>query len=185
MLDAAAAELVDLGYESVTMLGIARRAGASKETLYSWFGNKEGLLQALIEREVADAAAALGAALRPDAIPRRALIDGAQAMLKRATGDASVALRRAAVTSAALGTFALTLERAHIDPIIDGYMARLAQLGHYLIPDSGTAHRLFRSLVTADLELRILLGQESPSENELQARATTGVERFLSLVRAP
>ncbi|MEL7157447.1 MAG: TetR/AcrR family transcriptional regulator [Actinomycetota bacterium] len=185
MLDAAVAELVDIGYEGVTMLGIARRAGASKETLYSWFGSKEGLLRALIEREVSDAAERTRAALGQEGPPDRILVDGARALLRRATTDGSVAIRRAAVTSVALGRFALDLEREQIDAVIEAYMARLTHLGPFLIPDPGTAHRLYRSLITADLELRILLGQELPAENELHARASTGVDRFLALVAAP
>ncbi len=182
VLEAAAHELVDRGYENVTMLGIARRAGASKETLYSWFGNKGGLLKALIEQEATSAATTISAALGRPGPPTTILVEGAYALLTRATSDTSVALRRAAVTSPELGQHALRLEQERVDPIIDSYMAQLTRQGPYLVPDIGSAHRMFRSLVTSDLELRILLGQESPTDNELQARASTGVARFLSLV---
>lgn len=164
------------------MLGIARRAGASKETLYSWFGNKGGLLKDLIEQETTSAANAISGALGRPGPPATVLVEGAYALLKRATSDTSVALRRAAVTSPELGRHALRLEQEKVDPIIDSYMAQLTRDGRYLVPDVGSAHRMFRSLVTADLELRILLGQESPTENELQARANTGATRFLSLI---
>lgn len=184
MLDAAVAELVDIGYERVTMLGIARRAGASKETLYSWFGNKDGLLRALIEREANAAAHSLSSALGQPGPVESVLADGALALLRRATADTSVALRRAAVTSAGLGMLALDLERDKVDPIIDGYMAQLTHMGDYLIADIGVTHRLFRGLTTSDLELRVLLGHDVPSEAELVARATTSVSRFLSMVKA-
>ena len=45
------------------MLSVARRAGASKETLYSWFGNRDGLLRALIERNADTSAERVAAAL--------------------------------------------------------------------------------------------------------------------------
>lgn len=185
VLDAAAHELVDRSYENVTMLGIARRAGASKETLYSWFGNKGGLLKELIEQDAATAQAAISAALGQPGPPPVVLVDGAYALLTRVTSATSVALRRAAVTSPELGRHALRLEQEKVDPVIDSYMAQLTGHSNYLIPDIGSAHRMFRSMVTSDLELRILLGQEAPTENELRARADTGVSRFLSLVAAP
>ena len=36
------------GYSGATMLDIARRARASKETLYAWFQNKEKLFETLL-----------------------------------------------------------------------------------------------------------------------------------------
>lgn len=42
-------EIVQHGYDDTSMAQIAARAGASKETLYAWFGDKSGLIQALIE----------------------------------------------------------------------------------------------------------------------------------------
>lgn len=50
ILDAALTELIEGGEGALTMTGIARRAGASKETLYAWFGTREEVLRALIER---------------------------------------------------------------------------------------------------------------------------------------
>jgi AcrR family transcriptional regulator len=49
VVTAALNELIERGYERVTMLAIASRAGASKETLYNWFGSKESLFAALIK----------------------------------------------------------------------------------------------------------------------------------------
>lgn len=38
------------GYEGLSMQAVARTAGASNETLYRWYGDKAGLLEALIRR---------------------------------------------------------------------------------------------------------------------------------------
>ncbi|HWA61812.1 MAG TPA: TetR/AcrR family transcriptional regulator [Caulobacteraceae bacterium] len=47
ILDAAFEEFVARGYAGASMEAIARRARASKETLYAWFGNKERLFDTL------------------------------------------------------------------------------------------------------------------------------------------
>ena len=36
------------GYRATSMLAIAKEAGASNETLYKWYGNKQNLFQALV-----------------------------------------------------------------------------------------------------------------------------------------
>ena len=47
LLDAAFVEFSSKGYAGASMEAIARRARASKETLYAWFDNKETLLDIL------------------------------------------------------------------------------------------------------------------------------------------
>jgi AcrR family transcriptional regulator len=48
ILDAAFLEFSAKGYAGASMAAIARRASASKETLYAWFDNKETLFNTLI-----------------------------------------------------------------------------------------------------------------------------------------
>jgi AcrR family transcriptional regulator len=50
LLDAAAAEIGDAGYEAATMCAIATRAGASIGSLYQFFPNKVAIIQALRAR---------------------------------------------------------------------------------------------------------------------------------------
>lgn len=50
LLDAAAEEFAEVGYESATTNSIAARAGASPGTLYQFFPNKEAMAQSLAER---------------------------------------------------------------------------------------------------------------------------------------
>ena len=48
ILDAAFQEFTSKGYAGASMEAIARRARASKETLYAWFENKERLFNTLL-----------------------------------------------------------------------------------------------------------------------------------------
>ncbi|WP_404927319.1 TetR/AcrR family transcriptional regulator [Mesorhizobium sp. ORM16] len=47
--EAAYAVLRETGYKSASLLAIAKRASASNETLYNWYGNKQTLFRSLIE----------------------------------------------------------------------------------------------------------------------------------------
>jgi AcrR family transcriptional regulator len=53
ILEAAYAEFAQKGYAGASMEGIARRAHASKETLYAWFENKGALFNTLVEQRLA------------------------------------------------------------------------------------------------------------------------------------
>lgn len=63
----AVATLAEYGYRESTMLEVARRASASKETLYAWFGSKPGLFQAVIRRNAGSVRAVLETHLDGDA----------------------------------------------------------------------------------------------------------------------
>jgi len=52
LLDAGLAVVADLGLERTTMEAIAERADTTKVTLYAHYGSREGLLGAIVEREV-------------------------------------------------------------------------------------------------------------------------------------
>lgn len=51
--------LAEVGYRSASILAVARRARASNETLYQWYGNKQGLFLALVEANAANIRALL------------------------------------------------------------------------------------------------------------------------------
>src|SRR5918997_218552 len=48
ILEVTLSVLAERGYRGASMLEIARRARASKETLYAWFGSKQGLFEELV-----------------------------------------------------------------------------------------------------------------------------------------
>ena len=49
-IEKAAYELMEeFGYDGISMLKIAKRAKASNETMYKWYGDKKGLFSALVE----------------------------------------------------------------------------------------------------------------------------------------
>src|SRR3982751_4724480 len=78
LLDATLSLIADQGYESVSMEGIARKAGVTKPVVYDLFGSRTDLLEALLEREEERALNQL-AELMPtpaeDADPAKVLVD--------------------------------------------------------------------------------------------------------------
>lgn len=187
VLDAALAELVENGPEAMTMLAVARRAGASKETLYSWFGNREGLLRALIERNADQSAAriqaALDAAIDDESDPVETLAGYARGLLGLLTSPPSLALNRAAMGDPDLAALLLASGRHRVGPLVETYLSRLAGAGRLrLSVPADEAFALLYGLTVQDLQIRALLGDDLPTADELTARATVAVERFVRLV---
>lgn len=183
MLDAALGQLIDDGYESVTMQRIAARAGASKETLYAWFGSREGLLQALIERNADHSARRIDAALHRSAAVPATLTGYAVGLLTLLTSPASVALNRAAMTSPRLAELLLRAGRHRVGPLVEQYLGRLHATGQLHAPDPAAAFRLLYGLVVQDTQIRVLLGESPPAGDDIARHAAVAVERFLELSR--
>jgi AcrR family transcriptional regulator len=73
ILDAAFLEFSKKGYAGASMEAIARRARASKETLYAWFKNKETLLDTLIASRIEGMTSRIVAAAERDPSPANVL----------------------------------------------------------------------------------------------------------------
>ncbi|MCB0882488.1 MAG: TetR/AcrR family transcriptional regulator [Thermoleophilia bacterium] len=182
----AARELyVEHGYGATTMAMIARRAGASKETLYAWFGDKEGLTRELIEWGADESASAVAAALdQGDGDPVAALTAYADGLLTLLTGPPSVALNRAAMASPALARVLREAGRQRAGRLVSGYLGRLHRAGVIDAPDAEAAFGLLYGLVVQDTQIGVLLGAPAPSARDRAARARAAVERFMRLVAA-
>ena len=178
---AALEELIEHGYERVTMLGVASRAGASKETLYSWFGSKEGLFAALIKDNADRSAQRIEQALAGDDDPVDTLTGYAAGLLTLLTSPGSVALNRAAMSSPELADVLLAHGRHRVGPLVEAFLARLSNEGVLSITDPAHAFELLYGLVMQDTQIRVLLGEPPPTPQAVATRASTAVEHFLAL----
>lgn len=179
ILDAALAELVERGPDQMSMLGVARRAGASKETLYAWFGDRHGLVTALIRRNADDAAAGVETALTGDADPHVTLVGFATGLLRLLTSPSSVVLNRAAMASPELAAVLLQSGRHRVGPLVERYLAELHADGAIDAQSPSESFELLYGLVVRDTQIRVLLGEESPPD--LEGRATAAVDAFFQL----
>ncbi|OJF12768.1 TetR/AcrR family transcriptional regulator [Couchioplanes caeruleus] len=180
-LDAALAELVAHGLDGTTMQAVAARAGCSKESLYAWFGNRDGLLSALIRRQAEQVNTAVAAALDRPTQPRTTLVAIAENLLHLLTSDASLALNRAAMANAELAALLLRHGRHTTGPLVEAFLARLAGEGRLRVDDPADAFRLLYGLVVRDAQIRALLGEPPASADRLRADARVAVDRFLAL----
>lgn len=184
----AALDLLVEGGDALTMTAVARRASCSKETLYKWFGDRDGLLTATVQWQAAKVRVPHVDRHRLDADLLRANVEQfARDLLGTLAGEISVTLNRLAVTDAGgqkRGLGAIVLENGRLEmgrrlkPVLEaGRDARLLRFD-----SSEEAFRTFFGLVVRDVQIRLLLGDAlhlSTEQIDKDARAAT--EHFLSL----
>jgi AcrR family transcriptional regulator len=176
VLQAAQAVITEHGYDRATMLQIAERCGASKETLYSWFGSKEGLFAELIIAAADRTVAKVGPALR--GTDDTALRSFARALLQLLVSPWSVTVNRAAMTSEPLARLVLEHGRHRIGPLVERYLADLDEVGVLRVGDPVAAFTALYGLVVRDTQIRVLLGEPVPSAAALRRQADEGVDWF-------
>lgn len=167
------------------MESIARRAGASKETLYSWFENREGLLSAMIRHNADATADRVRRALVDDDEPLATLTEFGGNLLRLLTNARSLTLNRAAMTMPGLATELLASGRHRVGPIVEEYLIRLDARGVIVVDDSTTAFETFYGLVIRDTQIRCLLGETAPGPAAIAARADEAVRQFVALYPSP
>ncbi|MGL4491130.1 MAG: TetR/AcrR family transcriptional regulator C-terminal domain-containing protein [Rhizobiaceae bacterium] len=163
VLDAALAAMVEEG-DALTMTSVSRRASCSKETLYKWFGDRDGLLTATVRWQASKVQIpALDRAKLDRAALVSALEQFAANWLKVISSETSIALNRMAVSHAAsgktsLGSIVLKNGRnamgLRLEPVLEA--ARVAGLLEF--EDADEAFRTFFGLVLRDVQIRLLLG---------------------------
>src|ERR1041384_2934380 len=100
VLTAALDLLVEAG-DGLTMTAVARRASCSKETLYKWFGDRDGLLTATVQWQAAEVRVPVVDRKTLDPVSLRlSIMQFARDLLSTIAGTTSVALNRLAITHA-------------------------------------------------------------------------------------
>jgi AcrR family transcriptional regulator len=190
VLDAALALLKERG-EAPTMNAVAERASCSKETLYKWFGGREGLLTATVQRQ---ASRVRGLPVPSEGLDREvleaSLVQFARNWLTTITGETSVALNRLAVGEAGAegrplgrivlenGPFAM---RRRLEPLLEGGR----EAGLLAFDSTEEAFRTFFGLVVRDTQMRLLLGEaQRPSAKAIDDHAVQATAQFFALFGA-
>jgi AcrR family transcriptional regulator len=193
---AAALDLLIAQGERFSMGGLAAAAACSKETLYKWFGDRHGLLTAVVQWQAAKVRMPEMAADGLD-LPRfRAGLEAfATDWIGVISGEPSVALNRLAIAHAgaedvaggeSLGAIVLKNGPRSMAARLAPILALGRKAGLIGPCDDEAAFTLFFGLVIGDLQIAMLLGDPArPDRAAAQARARLAVDRFLTLVGPP
>lgn len=161
-IEAAAYDVLEeRGYSGASMLAIARKARASNETLYNWYGDKTGLFGALVRGNAAACREHLETRVTQGGDAIATLSGFGPALLGMLTGDRAVALNRAAAadTTGALGKILAEEGRKTIAPLLADVLD-LARSQNLL--DGKDLHEMtetYLNLLIGDIQVRRVTGQ--------------------------
>lgn len=185
-IEIAAYELLESkGYSGTSMLGIARKARASNETLYNWYGDKQGLFQALVTRNAANVKSLLEEELGGDSDALSILGRLGPKLVALLTGDRAIALNRAAAadSSGELGEALATKGRDAVFPLLAQVLERARAEKQLSFEDIGEAARLYLDLLIGDQQIRRVIGRlPCPTEDFCQARSERALQHFTRLL---
>lgn len=183
---AAYAVLEKKGYAGTSMLGIARAAKASNETLYKWYGDKTGLFHALVSRNADEVRRHLEAELETDHDALSILSALGPKLLHLLTGDRAVALNRAAAAdgSGELGATLSKAGREAIFPLLERVFLRARQEAQLSFVSTQEAVALYLDLLIGDQQIRRVIGRlPSPSQEACIARSDRAIAHLSQLLR--
>lgn len=161
MIEAAESLFLEMGYDATSLGAIVKRSGGSLATMYELFGNKQGLLRAIMEqRDEQDICPGYGEDCAVTA-PSKLLCGYAHRLYAHVTSPRAIALKRIVITEALRDPkFARTLyEDIHL-PAVRELAAILRQLnddGRATIDDPMAAAGLFFAIVMSDAQLKMLI----------------------------
>ncbi|MCR4521294.1 TetR/AcrR family transcriptional regulator [Bosea sp. 47.2.35] len=184
-IEAVAYRLIrDRGYGGVSMLAIAKEAKASNETLYRWYGNKRGLLTAMVERNAQATADMLRAAIEDGADAIATLERIAPILLSMLLGEKAILLNRAAASdeTGELGAAINLAGRSAVFPLIETLIAGGMATGGRDAPSARVATEWFLCLLIGDQQIRrVTRALEQPSEVEIGVRVASALSAFRKL----
>ena len=190
VLDAVLSLMVEKG-SGLTMTAVARRASCSKETLYKWFGDRDGLLTATVQWQASKVRAGNYERQTFDAGALRESLKGFAAIwLEVITSPTSIALNRIGISRAAsrdgnLGSIVLANGRFAIGERLKPVLDAGREAGLLAFDDTETAFRTFFGLAGRDVQIRLLLGDTlTLSRAEIATDAERATEQFLTLYGA-
>lgn len=181
-IEAAALELLaEKGYLATSMLSVAKRARASNETLYNWYGNKQGLFRSLVEANASEVKALLETDLAQDRPPEATLQALGPLLLGLLVSDKAITLNRAAAADPS-GELARQLTEAGRDtvaPLIADVFVKARDAGILAFDDAGVAVGLYLDLLVGDLQIRRVLGAVPVlTQSEIDHRAEAALDKL-------
>ncbi|MBA4760138.1 TetR/AcrR family transcriptional regulator [Sphingosinicella sp.] len=184
ILDAAEALFLEYGYPSVSLSTIVQRSGGSLATIYQMFGNKQGLLRAVVDRSNDESLKDLDTLLASGLPPRRILEEFAIRYLAFATAPRKIAVMRLVIMEslndpdfgAAFDNDMQMKYVAHIATLFENWNAR----GLARIDRPQQAAELYLAILLCNLPIRFMLGRpaEKPSREDTLWRLSGFLDRF-------
>ncbi len=189
-LEAATAVFLEKGYASATLDDVIARSGGSRQTLYSLFGGKQGLFEAIVADRCGKSFGPLCDEGLIDRAPDDVLMDLGTRYLETVTEPDALGVYRLVVAE---GVFMKELAEkfwelgpGRVRALLAEYLEQQARRGTLSLLDPEQAAHQFWGMVMGQYQMQRLLGvRDRPGPEEIANFVKTAVARFLDGCRAP
>ena len=180
--------LVEGGEKALTTAGLARTASCSKESLYKWFGDRDGLLAAVVAYQASQVRFPSDAGATADADTFRAHVTAfVEELLAVLFSETSLALNRLSVGQSnrednRLGHLLLVRGKHMIESQARSMLEAGRRKNLLKFDDAEDAYQVLYGLAIRDVHIRLLLGEpRRPAEIDQKPQAERAVDRFYRL----
>ncbi len=181
--------LAEVGYRSASLLAIAKRAHASNETLYQWYGSKQALFRSLVADNAAEVRELLLGLSAGEGGALAVLEALGPLLLGLVSSDRAIRLNRAAAADVddggTLGAAVAQAGREAVLPLLSELLQRLVAEGQIAVVDEGelqAAAETYVALLLGDWQIRRVIGvMAEPTPAQVRARAAQALQQFLTL----
>jgi AcrR family transcriptional regulator len=184
MVEAAYSLFMERGYESVSVDDIIRVAGGSKATLYKYFGNKEGILRAVVESLADEMLREFNVEFPSSQTVRESLLHIGTVLADLALSENAINQHRHAVAHARAypGVARLWFETGPSRSIqgIAAFLERETAAGTLRIDDPMRAAWLFGGMILFRNNMRLLIGAPADRKAEMKKTVTDAVDAFIA-----
>lgn len=174
ILDAARSLFLEKGYGATTLSDIVSRSGGSLTTIYDLFGNKPGLLCAMVEERCARLANVIERASMGSRGPAEALREIAEYMFDQLNEPEAVALFRIVIAESPrlpeLGRHFYESGPVVAQAKLADYLARETALGTLRVDDPALVAPLFFQMIIGNIQLQLLCSIPTSLTPEAKAR---------------
>ena len=188
-LKAARDVFLEAGYEAANMAEIVKRAGGSLSTLYSQFGGKKGLFEAMIDARVTELTAQMHIELAAHAPLKEGLRRIGETFLLKQTQPESLDVFRLMVAQAKkfpemAEAWSKRAPEAVRKALAD-YLTDRAKAGEIRITNPDLAASVFFDLVRSRIQFRaLLMPSYTPTEAEIRDTVDRAVKVFVGGIEA-
>lgn len=183
-LEAATELFLEQGYEATGLDQLIKHCGGSKLTLYNYFGDKKGLLKAVVTEMTEQLETLLCLEQSEPLTPRDQLLQFCRSYLTFVYHPDLLRLFRLILSQsredAELATLLLDRGPRRSQQLLEASLARLAQAEQLRIDDAHTASEQLLGAIKGNYYFEALLGGRIPSAAELQTYAADTVDAFLA-----
>jgi TetR/AcrR family transcriptional regulator, mexJK operon transcriptional repressor len=184
ILQAALAVFLEVGFERANLDKIAAQAGVTKPTVYSHFGSKVGLLQAVAQQQAQLVITQFSPNLKSTGNVRRDLTGFAKSFLTHMLHPNAIRVHRFAIVEAMthpeLVAPLLSAGPQKLDEVLQNYLDAETKAGRLCCKSPLLAAQQLIGLLAGMDFLAIIISQVVPSEAEIRKRIASAIDVFLN-----